>query len=74
MKRTVQMVLRFIAAGLIVVGGLNLVLEFARHGRGSAALNLWACLLWAVLIALGVVLFAKASALASQLTDDFDDE
>ena len=73
MKRAVQMVLRFIAAGLIVVGGLNVVLEFARHGRVSAALNLWACLLWAVLIALGVALFAKASALASRLTDDFDD-
>jgi hypothetical protein len=74
MKRAVQMVLRFIAAGLILVGGLNVVLEFARHGRGSAAINLWACLLWTALVALGVALFARAPVLASQMTDDFDDE
>ena len=73
MKRAVQMVLRLIAAGLLVVGGLNLVLEFARRGRGAAALNLWTCLLWAVLIGLGVLLFAKAPALASQWTDDFEE-
>jgi hypothetical protein len=72
MKRAVQMVLRLIAAGLMVIGGLNLLLQFAGRRKGLAP-NLWVCLLWGVLIALGVALFAKAAALASQLTDDFDE-
>jgi hypothetical protein len=72
MQRTVQMVLRLLAAGLIVVGGLNVVVEFARHWRLHAALNLWACVVWAIPIVLGLALFVKASALASRLTDDSD--
>ena len=66
------MVLRFVAAGLMVIGGLNLLLQFAGRRKGLTP-NLWTCLLWAVLIALGVALFVKASALASRLTDDFDE-
>jgi hypothetical protein len=73
MKRTVQMVLRLIAVGLSVVGGLNVAVEFARHWRRPVPLNLWACLLWAIPIVLGLALFVMASTLASRLTDDFDE-
>jgi len=73
MKRTVQMVLRLIAAGLIVVGGLSVAAEFARHWRRHVPLHLWTCLLWAFPVVLGLALFAGASALASRFTDDFDE-
>ena len=73
MKRTVQMVLRLVVAGLIVIGGSNVGLEFERHWLRHTKLNIGFCLLWAITVVLGVVLFAKASALASRLTDDFDE-
>ena len=54
MKRTVQMVLRLIAAGLILIGGLNVGLEFERHWLRHATLNLRLCLLWAIPVVLGL--------------------
>jgi len=73
MKRAIRMVLWLVAAGLIVIGGLNATLELTRHWLRQTNLNVWFCLLWVVLIVLGVVLFLKATALASRLTDDFDE-
>ena len=67
------MVLWLIAAGLIVIGGLNVTLELTRHWLRQTSLSAWFCLLWVVFIVLGVILFVKASALASRLTDDFDE-
>jgi hypothetical protein len=74
MKRTVQMVLRLIAAGLILIGGLNAAVEFARRWRLHDTLDPWTCLLWAMPVVLGLALFVKAAALARRLTDDLDDE
>ena len=74
MKHTVQKLLRLVAAGLILIGGLNVAVEFARHWRLRDPLHLWNCLLWAVPVVLGLALFVKAAALARRLTDDFDDE
>ena len=67
------MVLWLIAAGLIVIGGLNVTLELTRHWLRQTSLSAWFYLLWVVFIVLGVILFVKASALASRLTDDFDE-
>lgn len=74
MKRAIRTVLWLVAAGLIVIDGLNMTLELTRHWLRQTNLSIWFCLLWAILIVLGVVLFLKASTLASRLTDDFDDE
>jgi hypothetical protein len=73
MKHAIRMVLWLIAAGLIVIGGLNVTLELTRHWLRQTSLSAWFCLLWVVFIVLGVILFVKASALASRLTDDFDE-
>jgi drug/metabolite transporter superfamily protein YnfA len=73
MKHAIRMVLWLIAAGLIVIGGLNVTLELTRHWLRQTSLSVWFCLLWAVFIVLGVILFLKASALAGRVTDDFEE-
>lgn len=73
MKRAVRAILRLIAAGLLVFGGLELGLEFMRRRVHKAQISLWHFVIGAVLIALGVLLFAVSARLAEQLTDDFDE-
>jgi len=72
MKRTVQTILRIIAAGLIVIGTLSILVDLLRLKWRGGALNLWSCLLGAITILLGVALSVKAPVLAGRLTDDFD--
>lgn len=72
MKRAVRTVLRLIAAGLMLFGGLELGLEFLRRNLPEARISLWRCLIGAILIALGGTLFAVSARLAEQLGDDFD--
>lgn len=73
MKRAVRSLLRFIAAGAILVGGLEFALEFARHRVGHAEVSLWHCVLGGILIGLGLVLWIFSAKLAEYWTDDFED-
>jgi hypothetical protein len=74
MKRVVCSILRLVAAGVAVLGGMEILLEFMRHRVRDAETNSWHYLVGSVLIALGITLFAASSKLAARLTDDFDDE
>jgi hypothetical protein len=79
MKRSVRTLIQIIAAALMVFGGLEIGLEIERHQiqvRNHAdpiKTNIWRYLIGAVLLALGVILFAGSESLADQLTDDIDD-
>lgn len=74
MKRAVRMLLRLIASGIITVGGMEFVLEYMRHRVRGAEVHLWNCILGAVLILLGVILFVLSARLAERWTDDFDED
>ena len=73
MKRAVRTVIRLIAAGIIVFGGLNLALEFARFRQHRADFSSGRCVVDSLVIVLGVILAAASGKLAARLTDDFDE-
>lgn len=71
MKRAVRTLIRIIAAALIVFGGLELGLEYAR--QRSSAFSWGQIILGLVLIATGIGLFAFSAKLAEKFTDDFEE-
>ena len=73
MRRAVRAILRLIAAGLILFGGLEIGLEWMRRQVDKTGIRTGRCLVGAALIALGVFLFAASARLAERLTDDPDE-
>ncbi len=73
MNRPVRVVIRLIAASLVLFGGLEIGLEYVSHRMRKAEISAWHCVIGGVLIVLGIVLFWASAWLAEQLTDDFDD-
>lgn len=73
MRRAVQNLIRFIAAGLMIFGLLEICLEVVRDQMRKTGLNLWHCVLGCVLILSGGILFAFSAKLAERLTDDFEE-
>jgi divalent metal cation (Fe/Co/Zn/Cd) transporter len=73
MRRAVRNLIRFIAAGLVIFGGLEIGLEVMRDRLHKAGINLWHCFVGTILIVAGVLLFAVSARLAEQLTDDIDE-
>jgi hypothetical protein len=73
MKRAVRMVIRLISAGIIVVAGMNVGLEYVRHRMQGTEIGLWRVCLGMLGVVLGLVLFAASTALAERMTDDIDE-
>jgi drug/metabolite transporter (DMT)-like permease len=73
MKRAVRTVLRLAAAGLILFGVLTLGLELLRQRLPDAGIRWWSCVLGALLVVVGGVLYAMSARLADRFTDDFDE-
>jgi hypothetical protein len=73
MRRAVRSIICFVAAALIVFGGLEIGLEYARHRTHHTEISLWHCVIATSLIVVGIVLFAGSESLAEQLTDDIED-
>ena len=73
MKRAIRTVIRLIAAGAIVIGGMDCGLEFVRHWRHFREISLWVCIINCLVIVAGVILFAASAALAEKFSDDFDE-
>jgi hypothetical protein len=73
MKRAVRMVMRLIASGIILVGGMNAGLEFMRQRVQEVELNLWRVCLGVLGVVVGLALFAASSSLAEKLTDDSEE-
>jgi hypothetical protein len=73
MKHAVGNVIRLVAAGIIVIGGMSIVLEFARYRLQSAEPDVWQFLLGSCAIVAGLALFAASSRLAARWTGDSDD-
>jgi hypothetical protein len=73
MKRAVRTVIRFIAAGMVIVGGMNVGLEFVRRQVQEADLDPWRLAIGLLAVVAGIALFAASAALAAKMTDDIDE-
>ncbi|HWC61674.1 MAG TPA: hypothetical protein VHC44_18430 [Verrucomicrobiae bacterium] len=80
MKRPVRTLIQIIAVAVMIFGVLEIVLEIAHHQIqvrdhvDPIKNNIWRYVIGAVLIVVGVILFAGSNSLAEQLTDDIDDD
>ena len=73
MRRAVRNLIRFIAAGLIIFGGLEICLEVVRDQMRKTGISVWHCVVGSILIFSGGILFAVSAKLAEHLTDDFEE-
>jgi hypothetical protein len=71
-KRAIRTVLRLIASGFVVFGGMQLALEFVRHRLRGSEISLWQCSLGAIFVVLGLVLFGYSARIAQKWADDFE--
>ena len=73
MKRAVRSVIRLVAAGFLLVGAMEMGLEFVRHRLRGTPFGWWRVLLGLGLAVVGAALWALSRRLAETLTDDFDE-
>jgi uncharacterized membrane protein len=73
MQRAVRTIIRLVAAGLIVFGGMQAGLEFMRHRVKNAETSPWQYIIGFLLIVLGATLSATSSRIADRLTDESDE-
>ena len=73
MRRAVRTVICLIAAGFIVVGGMNVGLEYVRHRLQDTEVSSWRICLGLVGVTLGLALFVTSRSLAEKMTDDIDE-
>jgi len=73
MKRAIRTVIRLIAAGAIVIGGMDCGLEVVRRWKHFKEVSLWVCIINFLVIVAGVILFVASAALAEKFADDFDE-
>jgi hypothetical protein len=66
------MVIRLMASGVIVLGGLGIGFEYVRNRMQQVPYSGWHIALDIVAILAGIFLFLAADSLAEQLTDDID--
>ncbi len=74
MRRAVRNLIRFVAAGVLIFGGLTIGLEVARHRLQEAEIRPTQCIIGGGLMVAGIILFAASSRLAAMFTDDDEDE
>ena len=67
------MLVRLVALGLIILGGLNTWLEFMRERFGKGEVSPGRCALYGLLGLAGLVLLARSGAIARRLTRSFDE-
>jgi hypothetical protein len=72
-QKGASLLLRLVAAGLIVIGGLLVGLEFLNHRARGIDVNPLHVTCYALMFVAGAVLFALSSKLAARLTGGFDE-
>ena len=70
LARGVRLVLWLLAAGLILIGAMNIGLEIERHYLKHTPVSRWHCGLWALPVVLGGLIALAAPRLSRQLADD----
>jgi hypothetical protein len=72
-QKGAAMVVRLVALAMIALGGLNVLLEFARERMGKGEVSVGRCVLFGLLALTGCVLLFASGALARRLTRGFDE-
>jgi hypothetical protein len=73
-RRAARGIVRLIAVGLILIGGLSVGVEFASHRLRGTDIHVGRCILWAVPVLIGTLVLFKSTTIAARLTEDLDDE
>ena len=72
-KRGALLLIRLVAFGFILFGLIDLALYVLKLFLDKTDLQVVRCLLSGVLIVIGLAILIKSSAIASRLTQDFDE-
>jgi hypothetical protein len=72
-QKGAAMLLRLVALAMIALGGLSVMLEFARERMRKGEVSVGGCVLHGLLALAGFVLLFASGALARRLTRDFDE-
>lgn len=66
-------IVRLVAGGLVVIGVLNLALEWFKHHHDHTSVNGWRCAWLSLPLVAGAAMFIKSSALARWVDHYLDD-
>jgi hypothetical protein len=72
-QKGAAMVLRLVALAMVILGGLNVLLEVTRERMGKGEISAGRCVLYGLLALAGFILIFASGALARRLTRDFDE-
>lgn len=72
-RKGAAMLIRLVALGLVILGGLNTWLEFLRERAGKGPVRSGIVVVFGLLAAAGLVLLVCSGSLARRLTEDFDE-
>jgi O-antigen/teichoic acid export membrane protein len=72
-QKGAKLLLRVMALGMIIVGGMNVALELLRQRAHPGAFSLPQIVLGSIGFLAGVILFAASAKIAARWTQDFDE-
>lgn len=72
-QKGAKLLLRVMALGMIIVGGMNVALELLRYRAHPGALSLPQIVLGSIGFLAGVILFLASGKIAARWTQDFDE-
>ena len=72
-KRAALLLIRLVASGFIVVGCINLAFYLLKPFLDKSDVPVVPCFLWSIPVVIGLVILIKSTAIASRLTQDFDE-
>jgi hypothetical protein len=64
-----KMVVRLVAGGFILIGGMDLFLYWLKCSHDHAALEVWHCVYLSIPLVIGVAILIKTPALAQRIQD-----
>jgi len=73
-EKGIRSLFLLVAFGMVLIGALQIGLEFARHRLKGTELDLPGCILWGALAALGLLLTVTSGSLTRKLLGEDDDE
>jgi hypothetical protein len=72
-RRAALLLIRLVASGFILVGLMNLAFYLLKPFLDKTEVQVTRCLLWGIPVVIGLVILIKSPAIASRLTQDFDE-